>query len=404
MTPATTGSAGTTTGSAGTSIGIARPSTGLAAASGCPDVPYGTVLRPEDLRPGRLPLPRGPLSAFVADALRRPARTDIGHAPRAGDDVLYGEDGALALYCLYELHYRGFAGVDERWEWAPSLLTLRQALEEELEDRIRQEAAAVAAPTRDSRDPDAVTAALHEIIAVPSGPSVSGYLAERGSLEQFREYAVQRSPLQLKEADPHSWAIPRLSGPAKAALVEIQADEYGNGTARDVHANLFGVTMLGLGLDARYGAYLDRVPGPSLASVNLASYFGLHRRLRGALVGHLAVFEMTSVEAMAAYGTALRRHGLPAGAAHFFAVHVVADAHHRTVASDALAGGLVRSEPSLGADVLFGARAITAIEGRCSREILTAWEQGRSSLLPAPSSPDPAADHVIAAQPNRIPA
>ncbi|EFC84514.1 hypothetical protein FrEUN1fDRAFT_2304 [Parafrankia sp. EUN1f] len=59
--------------------------------------------------------------------------------------------------------------------------------------------------------------------------------------------------------------------------------------------------MRGLGLDARYGAYLDRVPGPTLATLNIASYFGLHRRPRGALVGHLAVFEMTSVEPMAVY-------------------------------------------------------------------------------------------------------
>lgn len=225
-----------------------------------------------------------------------------------------------------------------------------------------------------------MAAALREIITAPTGPSLSRYLAEQGSLAQFREFAVHRSPLQLKEADPHSWAIPRLAGPAKAALVEIQADEYGNGSARDVHQNLFGVTMLGLGLDARYGAYLDLVPGPTLASVNLASFFGLHRRLRGALVGHLAVFEMTSVEPMATYGAALRRHGLPAGTSHFFAVHVVADAHHQHLAAEALAANLVRAEPELGSDVLLGARAIMAVEGYCAHQILTAWRRGHSSL------------------------
>ncbi|OAA27178.1 Iron-containing redox enzyme [Frankia sp. EI5c] len=358
-----------------------------ARADGRPDIPsYGTVLPADDLRPGRLPRPRGPLSAFVTDALRRPAEAGLGPAPRPADDILYGDDGALALYCLYELHYRGFAEVDERWEWAPPLLALRQELEKTLEARIRQEAESVPLPECDSRDADAIPAALREIITAPTGPSLSRHLAEHGSLEQFREFAIHRSPLQLKEADPHSWAIPRLAGLPKAALVEIQADEYGNGTARDVHQNLFGVTMLGLGLDARYGAYLDRVPGTTLASVNLASYFGLHRRLRGALVGHLAVFEMTSVEPMAAYDTALRRHGQPAGTRHFFSVHVVADAHHQTVAAEALAGGLVRAEPALGADVLFGARAIMAVEGRCARRILDAWEAGRSSLLAAPAA------------------
>jgi len=31
-------------------------------------------------------------------------------------------------------------------------------------------------------------------------------------------------------------------------------------------------------------------------------------------------------------------------------------------------------------DILFGARAIMAIEGRCSTAILDAWQAGRSSL------------------------
>src|SRR3712207_8445227 len=42
-------------------------------------------------------------------------------------------------------------------------------------------------------------------------------------------FRSQRSIYTLKEADPHSWAIPRLTGRAKAALVEIQSDEYGEG-------------------------------------------------------------------------------------------------------------------------------------------------------------------------------
>ena len=50
---------------------------------------------------------------------------------------------------------------------------------------------------------------------------------------------MHRSAYQLKEADPHSWALPRLSGPPKAALVEVQADEYGGGRPERIHAELF---------------------------------------------------------------------------------------------------------------------------------------------------------------------
>ena len=221
------------------------------------------------------------------------------------------------------------------------------------------------------------------MISQSSGRSLSARLAESGTLDQFREYAIHRSLLQLKEADPHTWAIPRLGGAPKAALVRLQADEYGEGIERDMHQNLFAVTMLALGLDPSYGAYLDRVPGPTLATVNVPSFFGLHRRHRGALVGHLAVFEMTSVEPMGTYAAALRRLGLPWGARHFFEVHVVADAHHQTLAAEELAGGLVAQDPSLAEDVLFGARATMAVEGLCSENIMTAWDGGGTALRPA---------------------
>jgi hypothetical protein len=361
-------------------------------------VGYGTVLSAAHLASPTLPAPRGPLSAAVLRALAGPVDATSLPSPglpgpsAARLDALHGEDEALTLYCLYELHYRGFAEVDERWEWEPALLALRRDLEVNLEARLCTSAdlldggsrAGACAGPGSGGGPTAATvdiaAELEAVIAGAAGRSLSAYLAERGTVEQFRELAIHRSLFQLKEADAHSWAIPRLTGSAKAALVEIQADEYGHGVTRDMHQNLFGVTMAALGLDPSYGAYLDRVPATTLATVNIASMFGLHRRLRGALVGHLAVFEMTSVEPMSAYAAALRRLGFSSGARHFYEVHVVADAHHRGVASTRLAAGLVAAEPALAADVMFGARSIMAVEGACAEAILTAWDHGRSSL------------------------
>jgi len=163
--------------------------------------------------------------------------------------------------------------------------------------------------------------------------------------------------------------------------VEIQADEYGGGVTEDMHASLFAVTMAGLGLDPTYGAYLDRIPGVTLATVNLISLFGLHRRWRGALVGHLAVFEMTSVGPMARYARALERLGVGSEARRFYDVHVVADAHHQTVASEGMAAGLAAAEPDLAGDILFGAGAVMAVERRFADHVLDAWAAGRSSLL-----------------------
>jgi len=199
------------------------------------------------------------------------------------------------------------------------------------------------------------------------------------------EFLVHRSAYQLKEADPHSWAIPRLTGPPKAALVEIQADEYGGGRPERVHAQLFADAMAAAGLDARYGAYLDHLPAATLATVNLMSLCGLHRRWRGAIVGHLALFEMTSSIPNRRYATGLRRLGMEA-ATPFFDEHVEADAVHEAIAAVDLAGGLARQEPELAADVLWGAHALVAVERRWAQMVLGAWQRGGSSLRLPPAS------------------
>jgi hypothetical protein len=106
----------------------------------------------------------------------------------------------------------------------------------------------------------------------------------------------------------------------------------------------------------------------------------LHRRHRGAIVGHLALFEMTSSIPNRRYGAGLRRLGYGEDATAFFDVHVVADAVHESVAAVDLAGGLARQDPRLGADVLWGARALIALEARWARHLLAAWAAERSSL------------------------
>lgn len=239
-----------------------------------------------DLDGPPLPTPRGPLSATVLAALGRTPGS-LGATPPVTDiDALVDDDLQLALYCCYELHYRGLAGADPEWEWDPALLGFRADLERAFLDRLADEIA----PAGSDRIGH-VGGALVETIATTSGTSLSTFLLESGTLDQFREFCVHRSAYQLKEADPHTFAIPRLAGEAKAAMVEIQLDEYGFGRAADMHSTLFAGTMAALGLDPAYGGYLDRLPGVTLATVNLVSLFGLHRRWRAAAVGHLAVFE-----------------------------------------------------------------------------------------------------------------
>lgn len=290
------------------------------------------------------------------------------------EDPLTGEDLHLALYACYELHYRGFAGVDDRWEWDPALLTVRRTLEAAFERALRDES-----PLTAPVDPAEVGDRLGEIVS-GDGPSLSAWMETKGTLVEFREFAMHRSAYQLKEADPHTWALPRLWGGPKSAIVEIQADEYGGGQPGQSHAELFADTMAALGLDTTYGAHLDRLPGTTLATVNLVSMFGLHRRFRGALVGHLAAFEMTSVTPMGRYSRALERLGMGRRACRFYDVHVEADVRHAALAATAMAGGLAAQQPALAADILFGARALSAVEGRLTAHLLDSWVSGRSSL------------------------
>ncbi|WCB96464.1 hypothetical protein DSM104299_05223 [Baekduia alba] len=332
----------------------------------------------------RLPSPRGPLSeALVAALASAPGSADLAELAVTPADPLADDDLHLALYVLYELHYRGFAGVDDRWEWDVHALALRARLEAAFENGLH---AALGGWTPPAADASTMDLALRAIIDADDGPSLARHLETRGTLDQLRELLIHRSAYQLKEADPHSWAIPRLSGPPKAALVEIQVDEYGGGDPARMHAQLFADTLGALGLDDTYGAYLDVLPGVTLATVNLMSFFGLHRRLRGALVGHLALFEMTSSIPNRRYATALRRLGVDdprAGA--FFDEHVTADAVHENIAATDLAGGLVRQDPALLRDVLFGARALVEVEARWAEHLLGAWAAGATSLVREPA-------------------
>src|SRR3954454_12490184 len=237
----------------------------------------------------RMPTARGPASEALLTGLAEPPGR-MPPVPMPTDDPLDGDDQHLALYLLYELHYRGLPGVDDRWEWEPSQLAVRGALEARFEAALREHLgppeAAVAAEEMDLE--------LRAVLEADEAPSVSGYIEREAERPEVLEFVVHRSAYQLKEADPHSFALPRLWGPPKAAMVAIQADEYGGGRPERVHAQLFADVMDALGLDSRYGAYLDVIPGITLATVNLMSLCGLHRRLRGSVVGHLALFEMTS--------------------------------------------------------------------------------------------------------------
>lgn len=331
-----------------------------------------TVATPETTTPQiapALPASSGPLSEAVVAALST-GRTDGLPAVPADTEPL-GRDLQLALYTLYELHYRGFAGVDADLEWDPELLRLRRDLEALFLDHLR-------GAVEPGADPVAEMDALS--VESTSGTGPSWYFKEEGTWDQLREYFAHRSLYHLKEGDPHAFTIPRLQGQAKASFVAVEFDEFGGGRGERVHQQLWADLMGAAGLDPTYLGYLDRVSAETLATVNLMSLFGLHRSLRGAAIGHFAAIEITSSPGSARLVAGLRRLGAPEECVHFYAEHVEADAVHEQVMRHDVVGDLVRREPALAPDVVFGMRTLDYLDELAAGKMLDAWRRGESSL------------------------
>ncbi|TDD48141.1 iron-containing redox enzyme family protein [Saccharopolyspora elongata] len=316
-----------------------------------------------------LPFPRGPLSSAVLETLRG---NPTPPTPLNRADP-YGQDLQLALYCLHELHYRGFRGVEPEWEWDTTLLAFRQRLEQVFLAALRDDVPAG----------DDVEAELQNVLVEPADAwGVTHHLRRDGQLWQLREYVAHRSLYHLKEADPQAWVIPRLSGAAKSAFVTIEHDEYGAGNPERMHSHLFARMMRALGLDDRYGAYLDSAPAETLAEVNLMSMCGLHRGLRGALLGQFATVELTSSPGSDRLVQAMRRLGCGPDAIEFYAEHVEADAVHEQLVRRSVLAPLLEAEPELASDVVFGIRASTHLAGKLEALLLDRWADNKSSLLP----------------------
>lgn len=323
-----------------------------------------------------LPLPRGPLSLAVIELLSE--RAPVNHLSRVeaslADTDPNGLDLHLALYTCYELHYRGFDGVDPGWEWDASLLHLRGRLESLFLDEVRRAVGPIGVD-------ETATAEMDRLAIEPvDGDGLSYFLRDKGSWEQMREYFVHRSLYHLKEGDPHAWAIPRLIGQAKAAFVAVEYDEFGAGSGSRLHQRLFADLMDAADLNSSYLAYIDVVPAEALAAVNLMSLFGLHRRHRGAAVGHFASTEITSPPGSRRLVEALQRLGAPQACVGFYAEHVEADAVHEQVVRTDVVGDLLMHEPHLDHDVVFGIRAHALVEDRLADHMMRSWDQDRTSL------------------------
>jgi hypothetical protein len=310
-----------------------------------------------------LPTPRGPLSDALVAALisDQPDLTDV--APGTP------EDAALTLWILHELSYRGYDKVDDRLESDPDLVRLRRGLEDDLERRLRDRW-----PGRPAyAEEQGFEEAFFAWVAGYDGPSLARFVQREATCDQVVDLLRLRSLYTLKEADPFTFALPRLPAAARVALAELQYDEYGGGRPERQHSHLFAEGMAAMGLDTAEGSYVDEAPLEVLEQNNALSLFGLNRRLRGAAMGHLAAFEATSSLPNRRVAQGLERLGLPAKLRVYYEEHVEADAVHEQLAVRAICAPLIAAEPGIEDDVWFGAWTCLDLETRVARHLLEKW-------------------------------
>jgi hypothetical protein len=286
----------------------------------------------------------------------------VTDAPDAGS----AEDAQLTLWALYEQHYRGFEDVPGELEWDPHLIAVRRRLEQDFERELRARTPRLPEPGNFAED-------FFAFVAEHDGPSLAARLQRSATEEQVREFLRHKSIYHLKESDHTTWVIPRLPDPVKAAVVELQYDEYGGGDPHRLHAHLFAQGLAASGLSAEYGAYIDEVPVEILEQNNVMSLFGLNRRLRGASLGFLAAFEATSSSPSRKIAGGLERLGFPAEMVEYYTEHVEADAVHEQLAVRTICGALLAEEPSLYEDVFFGAWTSLDQDDRYAERMLGAW-------------------------------
>ncbi len=166
-----------------------------------------------------LPRPTGPWSHYVREVLQR---RSSGRAPALPRDR-FDDDAQYAWFLLNCASYQGWEGVDDDAEWDPNVVALRRRFERWFVDDMRRRC--VDGPV----DP---RSAVQHALAPGGSPGIASFLEHGGTAEQVRESLVLRLPYQHQEADPHTWAVPRLRGEVKRALCDIQAGEYGSGTLR----------------------------------------------------------------------------------------------------------------------------------------------------------------------------
>ena len=178
----------------------------------------------------RMPKPRGPLSEWVVARLAEPGRRRrVRAAGRlVGRRVRSRCGRSTSCPTAGSRTRRTTPSGSPRCWW--SATSSRSPLEQRLRARWPGAACAEAAD---------VPAALEALVAADDGPSLADHVRRRATATRCSSCcASARSTTSRSPTRRRGWC-PRLPVRAKAALVELQFDEYGDGDPNRLHSHLF---------------------------------------------------------------------------------------------------------------------------------------------------------------------
>ena len=189
----------------------------------------------------------------------------------------------------------------------------------------------------------------------------------------FRDFLRQRSIYHLKESDPHAFVVPRIDGRARSRSRSCSTTSSAPAARRHCTPVSSRMPWPPAASTPPTGR-TSMPPAPTLAVNTTMSVFGLHRRWRGAAMGHLAAFESTSSRPCSRIAAGARRLDLPEAVAAYYEEHIEADAVHEQLAVRGICVPLVEADPGLRQDVLLGVAACLDLDGLAAGEHLARWD------------------------------
>jgi hypothetical protein len=207
------------------------------------------------------------------------------------------------------------------------------------------------------------------------------FIREQATLDQLREIVAQRSLFFLREPDPWIYALPTLSGQAKAGLIDLLLDEYGWGKLERMHSSVYSQLMEALGLDSHIDHYSATTSWQYLATLNHQWMLALTTEYSRRLLGTIYLTEADSPNAMTNYLAAWKRLGIEdPRILEFYEIHVQADENHRDVALHEVIEPVCALEDDAEREVAIGIFDGRTVEAEFARHLKQVFSRGETSL------------------------